>query len=168
MVVNAESRERVKETLRNDIFVKEGIWDWDRVQILPFKTIVRQPAEKSVDWKLKTKMDIVRYPWKGEYVSLIGIFASITEASPKTVRGGWWLEGEGAEGFSATRKLQCPPRTTTTDWTVKNLISPAGMHDLYVHVTIRKSFWKDNDRPRITNCGQQCQVIFALQSSRPA
>ncbi|KAH9205633.1 hypothetical protein DL95DRAFT_397467 [Leptodontidium sp. 2 PMI_412] len=47
MVVNAESREKVQETLKNDIFVKEGIWDWAGVKILPFKTTVRQPTEES-------------------------------------------------------------------------------------------------------------------------
>lgn len=46
MVVNAESREKVQETLKQDIFVKEGIWDWDGVKILPFRTTARNPAEK--------------------------------------------------------------------------------------------------------------------------
>jgi hypothetical protein len=49
MVVNAESREEVQETLEQDIFVKEGIWDWAGVKILPFKTTVRQPAEENVN-----------------------------------------------------------------------------------------------------------------------
>ncbi|KFY90004.1 hypothetical protein V500_05340 [Pseudogymnoascus sp. VKM F-4518 (FW-2643)] len=48
MVVNAPSREIVKETLEKDIFVKEGIWDWDHVQIFPFRTILRQPPSKTV------------------------------------------------------------------------------------------------------------------------
>ncbi|KAF8860373.1 hypothetical protein BDZ45DRAFT_672670 [Acephala macrosclerotiorum] len=43
MVVNAVDQEEVRSTLEKDIFVKEGIWDMARVQILPFKTIVRQP-----------------------------------------------------------------------------------------------------------------------------
>lgn len=44
MVVNAESREKVQETLEKDVFVKEGIWDWAGVKILPFKTTVRKPV----------------------------------------------------------------------------------------------------------------------------
>ncbi|OBT93181.1 hypothetical protein VE01_09242 [Pseudogymnoascus verrucosus] len=47
MVVNAPSREIVKETLQKDIFVKEGIWDWDHVRIFPFRTILRQAASKT-------------------------------------------------------------------------------------------------------------------------
>lgn len=47
MVVNAPSRKAVEEMLKRDIFVKEGIWDWDNVQILPFQTILRQPADKT-------------------------------------------------------------------------------------------------------------------------
>lgn len=45
MVVNAESREKVQETLEQDVFVKEGIWDWAGVKIFPFRTIIRQPPE---------------------------------------------------------------------------------------------------------------------------
>ncbi|CZT50812.1 uncharacterized protein RSE6_11868 [Rhynchosporium secalis] len=44
MVVNAESKEKVKEKLENDVFVTEGIWDWAGVKILPFRTTVRHPA----------------------------------------------------------------------------------------------------------------------------
>jgi hypothetical protein len=47
MVVNAPSRKAVKDMLEKDIFVTEGIWDWDNVQILPFQTILRQPAQKT-------------------------------------------------------------------------------------------------------------------------
>ena len=43
IVVNAESREEVRKTLEQDIFVKEGIWDWEKVKILPFKTTMRSP-----------------------------------------------------------------------------------------------------------------------------
>ncbi|PVH71989.1 hypothetical protein DL98DRAFT_596432 [Cadophora sp. DSE1049] len=46
MVVNAESREKVQETLEQDVFVKEGIWDWAGVKIFPFRTTVRQPLKK--------------------------------------------------------------------------------------------------------------------------
>lgn len=44
MVVNAPSREIVREILEQDIFVTEGIWDWEHVQILPFETMLRRPA----------------------------------------------------------------------------------------------------------------------------
>jgi hypothetical protein len=44
MVVNAANLETVRETLERDIFVREGIWDWDNVQILPFQTLLRRPA----------------------------------------------------------------------------------------------------------------------------
>jgi hypothetical protein len=44
MVVNAPNLETVRETLERDIFVREGIWDWDNVQILPFQTLLRRPA----------------------------------------------------------------------------------------------------------------------------
>ena len=47
MVVNAPSRKAVKDMLEKDVFVTEGIWDWDNVQILPFQTILRQPAQKT-------------------------------------------------------------------------------------------------------------------------
>jgi hypothetical protein len=49
MVVNAASREIVREILEQDIYVKEGIWDWEHVQILPFETILRQPADGEID-----------------------------------------------------------------------------------------------------------------------
>ncbi|OKL58491.1 hypothetical protein UA08_06364 [Talaromyces atroroseus] len=44
MVVNAPSREMVREILEQDVFVKEGIWDWEHVQILPFETLLRRPT----------------------------------------------------------------------------------------------------------------------------
>jgi uncharacterized protein len=45
MVVNAPSRETVREILEQDIFVREGIWDWEHVQILPFQTLLRRPTD---------------------------------------------------------------------------------------------------------------------------
>ncbi|KAK0514652.1 hypothetical protein JMJ35_003269 [Cladonia borealis] len=39
----AESREEVVKALQEDVYYKSGIWDWDRVQIHPFKSAVRQP-----------------------------------------------------------------------------------------------------------------------------
>lgn len=44
MVINAPSPEIVREVLEQDIFVREGIWDWDNVEILPFQTLLRRPA----------------------------------------------------------------------------------------------------------------------------
>jgi uncharacterized protein YciI len=43
MVVNDESPEKIYEKLRTDPFIQEGIWDWEKVEILPFKTATRTP-----------------------------------------------------------------------------------------------------------------------------
>ncbi|EKD14743.1 YCII-related domain protein [Drepanopeziza brunnea f. sp. 'multigermtubi' MB_m1] len=45
MVVNASSRDEVRSILEGDVFVTQGIWDWEKVKILPFRTTFRhQPG----------------------------------------------------------------------------------------------------------------------------
>ncbi|KAL3421677.1 ycii-related domain protein [Phlyctema vagabunda] len=47
IVMNAPSVEAVRKTLEKDIFVTQGIWDWEAVKILPFETTLRKPVEKA-------------------------------------------------------------------------------------------------------------------------
>ncbi|EUC27192.1 ycii domain protein [Pyrenophora tritici-repentis] len=42
MLVGARTREEVVERLKNDIYVSEGVWDWDKAQIFPFKSTLRK------------------------------------------------------------------------------------------------------------------------------
>ncbi|KAI1563691.1 EntF Non-ribosomal peptide synthetase module, partial [Pyrenophora tritici-repentis] len=42
MLVRARTREEVVERLKNDIYVSEGVWDWDKAQIFPFKSTLRK------------------------------------------------------------------------------------------------------------------------------
>jgi hypothetical protein len=41
MLAYAETKEEVIESLKNDIYSKEGVWDWDKVQIWPFRSAIR-------------------------------------------------------------------------------------------------------------------------------
>lgn len=41
MLAYAESKEEVLEKLKNDVYSKEEVWDWDRVQIWPFRSAIR-------------------------------------------------------------------------------------------------------------------------------
>jgi uncharacterized protein len=41
MLAYAESKEAVLEKLKQDIYTKSGVWDWDKVQIYPFRSAVR-------------------------------------------------------------------------------------------------------------------------------
>jgi hypothetical protein len=41
MLAYAETKEEVIEKLKNDIYTKEGVWDWDKVQIWPFRSAIR-------------------------------------------------------------------------------------------------------------------------------
>jgi len=41
IVVVAETEEQVRETLRNDIYARSGVWDVDKATVYPFKTAVR-------------------------------------------------------------------------------------------------------------------------------
>lgn len=42
MLVGANSKEEVVERLKKDIYVTGGVWDWDKVQIYPFKSALRK------------------------------------------------------------------------------------------------------------------------------
>ncbi|TKA66303.1 hypothetical protein B0A49_06944 [Cryomyces minteri] len=43
MLAYAESKEEVVQMLKNDIYSKKDVWDWEKVQIYPFKSAVRKP-----------------------------------------------------------------------------------------------------------------------------
>ncbi|KAF2262308.1 hypothetical protein CC78DRAFT_468301 [Lojkania enalia] len=43
MLVGAKTREEVVERLKNDVYVKGEVWDWEKVQIIPFKSALRKP-----------------------------------------------------------------------------------------------------------------------------
>jgi hypothetical protein len=43
MVVRAAAREDIIALLRNDIYVREGVWDLDKIQLWPFKAAFRIP-----------------------------------------------------------------------------------------------------------------------------
>jgi len=42
MLVGANSREEVIERLKRDVYVTNGVWDWEKIQIIPFKSAVRK------------------------------------------------------------------------------------------------------------------------------
>ncbi|KAI9930839.1 hypothetical protein ASPWEDRAFT_47814 [Aspergillus wentii DTO 134E9] len=41
LIVVVENEEQVWEILKNDVYVKNGVWDLERAQIIPFKSAVR-------------------------------------------------------------------------------------------------------------------------------
>ena len=41
-LIGAKTREEVVERLKQDIYVKDGVWDLGKVQIIPFKSAVRK------------------------------------------------------------------------------------------------------------------------------
>ncbi|RAL05775.1 uncharacterized protein BO80DRAFT_420977 [Aspergillus ibericus CBS 121593] len=41
LMLVVESKEAAEEIIRNDIYAKSGVWDLDKVQIIPFKSAVR-------------------------------------------------------------------------------------------------------------------------------
>ncbi|KAF2872547.1 hypothetical protein BDV95DRAFT_606148 [Massariosphaeria phaeospora] len=43
MLVGARTREEVVERLKRDVYVEGGVWDWEKVQIIPFKSAIRKP-----------------------------------------------------------------------------------------------------------------------------
>ncbi|KXT11765.1 hypothetical protein AC579_1643 [Pseudocercospora musae] len=45
MMVEADTREEVERAIKEDIYYKEGVWDADKVQIMPFKSAVREPLK---------------------------------------------------------------------------------------------------------------------------
>ncbi|CAI7615862.1 hypothetical protein N7533_002566 [Penicillium manginii] len=42
MLAQAENEEEVRKILENDIYVRSGVWDMEKAQIIPFKSAVRQ------------------------------------------------------------------------------------------------------------------------------
>ncbi|KAI9746989.1 MAG: hypothetical protein M4579_007545 [Chaenotheca gracillima] len=42
MLALASSKEEVVEQLKNDIYTKKGVWNWDKVQIYPFRSVFRK------------------------------------------------------------------------------------------------------------------------------
>ncbi|KAF2740658.1 hypothetical protein EJ04DRAFT_507679 [Polyplosphaeria fusca] len=42
MLVGAKTKEEVVERLTKDIYVTGGVWDWNKVQIIPFKSALRK------------------------------------------------------------------------------------------------------------------------------
>jgi len=43
-VVLASSKEEVVEQLNRDVYVKNGVWDMSKTQIIPFKCAFRYPT----------------------------------------------------------------------------------------------------------------------------
>ena len=41
-MIGAKTREEVVERLKNDVYVKEGVWNLDEVKIIPFKSALRK------------------------------------------------------------------------------------------------------------------------------
>ncbi|KAJ4253782.1 hypothetical protein NW762_010176 [Fusarium torreyae] len=46
VVYAAENVEQVREIIHNDAYAKSGVWDLEKVQIIPYVPAVRQPLEK--------------------------------------------------------------------------------------------------------------------------
>ncbi|KAH8698161.1 hypothetical protein GQ44DRAFT_633132 [Phaeosphaeriaceae sp. PMI808] len=42
LLASAESADKVLEELKKDIYTREGIWDWEKVQIYPFRSTLRK------------------------------------------------------------------------------------------------------------------------------
>ena len=43
MLVGADSKEEVLERLKRDVYVAGQVWDWEKVQVIPFKSALRKP-----------------------------------------------------------------------------------------------------------------------------
>lgn len=43
MVVRDVSRENIFKRLSTDLFITEGIWNWEKATVMPFNTVMRQP-----------------------------------------------------------------------------------------------------------------------------
>ncbi|KAL5342532.1 hypothetical protein BJX70DRAFT_394747 [Aspergillus crustosus] len=41
LIILADKEEEVWEIIRNDVYVKNGVWDLDAAQVIPFKSAVR-------------------------------------------------------------------------------------------------------------------------------
>jgi len=42
MLIGAKTREEVIERLQKDVYVQEGVWDVEKVEIIPFKSALRK------------------------------------------------------------------------------------------------------------------------------
>jgi hypothetical protein len=42
MLVGARTKEEVVERLKKDVYVTGNVWDWEKVQIIPFKCALRK------------------------------------------------------------------------------------------------------------------------------
>lgn len=43
MVLRDVTRDKIYKLLESDLFIQEGIWDWDNVKIFPFQSQVQVP-----------------------------------------------------------------------------------------------------------------------------
>jgi hypothetical protein len=43
MLCGAKTKEEVLERLKNDVYVQGEVWDWSKVQIIPFRSALRKP-----------------------------------------------------------------------------------------------------------------------------
>jgi len=48
MLALAESKEEVLKALKENIYSKSGVWDWDRVQIYPVPMIARKSHQSHI------------------------------------------------------------------------------------------------------------------------
>jgi len=48
LLAYAESKDEVLELLKQDAYTKNGVWDWQKVQIYAFKTALRRALEGGV------------------------------------------------------------------------------------------------------------------------
>jgi len=42
MLMGAKTREEVLERLKEDVYTKGEVWDWSKVQVIPFKSALRK------------------------------------------------------------------------------------------------------------------------------
>lgn len=42
MLIGAHTKEEVLERLKKDVYVEGKVWDWEKVQIIPFKSAIRK------------------------------------------------------------------------------------------------------------------------------
>lgn len=57
MLAFAESKDDVLKALQEDVYFKEGVWDWNKVQIYPVRLHISRIRSRSVsanDYKFKS------------------------------------------------------------------------------------------------------------------
>jgi hypothetical protein len=42
MLIGAKTKEEVIERVKKDVYVNEGVWDVDSIQIIPFRSAIRK------------------------------------------------------------------------------------------------------------------------------